>query len=40
MAMEQGESRAPGLDERVPVRSFYQGVEYLYRLVRRLAGPT
>ncbi len=40
MAMEQGESRAHGLDERVPVGSFYKGVEYLYRLVRRLAGPT
>jgi acetylornithine deacetylase/succinyl-diaminopimelate desuccinylase-like protein len=30
--------RAHGRDERVLVKSFYHGQEYLYRLVKRLAG--
>jgi acetylornithine deacetylase/succinyl-diaminopimelate desuccinylase-like protein len=30
--------RAHGKDERVPVKSFYDGQEYLYRLVKLLAG--
>jgi acetylornithine deacetylase/succinyl-diaminopimelate desuccinylase-like protein len=30
--------RAHGKDERVPVKSFYEGNEYLYELVKRLAG--
>ena len=32
------ENRAHGRDERVQVKSFYDGVEYLYRLVKVLAG--
>jgi acetylornithine deacetylase/succinyl-diaminopimelate desuccinylase-like protein len=32
------ESRAHGKDERVIVKSFYEGQEYLYRLVKRLAS--
>jgi acetylornithine deacetylase/succinyl-diaminopimelate desuccinylase-like protein len=39
MAMEAGDSaRLHGRDERVPVKSFYQGNEYLYRLVKMLSG--
>ena len=39
MAMEQGDSaRLHGRDERVPMKSFYSGNEYLYRLVKMLAG--
>jgi acetylornithine deacetylase/succinyl-diaminopimelate desuccinylase-like protein len=30
--------RAHGRDERIMVRSFYDGVEYVYRLVREFAG--
>jgi acetylornithine deacetylase/succinyl-diaminopimelate desuccinylase-like protein len=38
MATESGDSRIHGKDERVPVKSFYNGGEYLYRLVKVLAG--
>jgi acetylornithine deacetylase/succinyl-diaminopimelate desuccinylase-like protein len=38
MATESGDSRIHGKDERVPVKSFYNGNEYLYRLVKMLAG--
>jgi acetylornithine deacetylase/succinyl-diaminopimelate desuccinylase-like protein len=39
MAMETGDSaRLHGKDERVPIKSFYRGNEYLYRLVKMLAG--
>jgi acetylornithine deacetylase/succinyl-diaminopimelate desuccinylase-like protein len=38
MAIDVGESRIHGKDERVPVKSFYQGGEYLYRLVKLLSG--
>jgi acetylornithine deacetylase/succinyl-diaminopimelate desuccinylase-like protein len=41
MAMEAGDSaRLHGRDERVPMKSFYNGNEYLYRLVKMLAGGT
>ena len=41
MAMEQGDAaRLHGKDERVPMKSFYDGNEYLYRLVKMLAGGT
>jgi acetylornithine deacetylase/succinyl-diaminopimelate desuccinylase-like protein len=41
MAMEQGDSaRLHGRDERVPMKSFYEGNEYLYRLVKMLSGGT
>jgi acetylornithine deacetylase/succinyl-diaminopimelate desuccinylase-like protein len=32
------ETRAHGKDERVPVKSFFEGREYLNRLVKILAG--
>jgi acetylornithine deacetylase/succinyl-diaminopimelate desuccinylase-like protein len=35
---EATENRAHGRDERVLVKSFYEGVEYLYRLVKVLGG--
>jgi acetylornithine deacetylase/succinyl-diaminopimelate desuccinylase-like protein len=35
-----GIARMHGRDERVPVRSFYDGVEYLYRLVADLAAAS
>jgi acetylornithine deacetylase/succinyl-diaminopimelate desuccinylase-like protein len=38
MAIEIGDSRIHGNDERLAVQSFYQGNEYLYRLVKMLAG--
>ena len=38
MAIDVGEFRIHGKDERVPVKSFYQGDEYLYRLVKVLSG--
>ena len=38
MTGEVSENRAHGRDERVPVKSFYQGTEYLYRLVKVLAA--
>jgi acetylornithine deacetylase/succinyl-diaminopimelate desuccinylase-like protein len=38
LAEEVTENRAHGRDERVPVKSFYQGLEYLYRLVKVLGG--
>jgi acetylornithine deacetylase/succinyl-diaminopimelate desuccinylase-like protein len=39
MAMELADSaRLHGRDERVPMKSFYNGNEYLYRLVKLLAG--
>jgi acetylornithine deacetylase/succinyl-diaminopimelate desuccinylase-like protein len=36
--VEQGENRMHGRDERVPVKSFDEGVEFLYRLTRALAS--
>jgi acetylornithine deacetylase/succinyl-diaminopimelate desuccinylase-like protein len=38
LASELGDNRAHGRDERVLVNSFWQGQEYLYRLVKMLAG--
>ena len=38
LAGEVTENRAHGRDERIQVDSFYRGVEYLYRLVKMLAG--
>jgi len=38
VAMDVDESRAHGKDERVGIKSFYDGQEYLYRLVKALAG--
>jgi acetylornithine deacetylase/succinyl-diaminopimelate desuccinylase-like protein len=38
LANDIRENRAHGKDERVMVKSFYEGDEYLYRLVKMLAG--
>ncbi|WP_024510391.1 M20/M25/M40 family metallo-hydrolase [Bradyrhizobium sp. ARR65] len=38
MANDINDVRAHGRDERVPVKSFYEGEEYLYRLVKMLSG--
>jgi acetylornithine deacetylase/succinyl-diaminopimelate desuccinylase-like protein len=38
LASDVDDVRAHGQDERVAVKSFYQGGEYLYRLVKRLSG--
>lgn len=38
LANDINDIRAHGKDERVPVKSFYQGNDYLYRLVKLLAG--
>ena len=38
LASELADNRAHGRDERVLVHSFFQGQEYLYRLVKTLAG--
>ncbi len=38
LAGEMSDFRAHGKDERVLVKSFYEGDEYLYRLVRMLSG--
>ncbi|MBV9562106.1 MAG: M20/M25/M40 family metallo-hydrolase [Bradyrhizobium sp.] len=40
LANDINDIRAHGKDERVPVKSFYQGDEYLYRLVKALSGGT
>ncbi|MGO8910387.1 MAG: M20/M25/M40 family metallo-hydrolase [Bradyrhizobium sp.] len=38
LAIDINGSRIHGRDERIPVNSFYQGEEYLYRLVKLLSG--
>jgi acetylornithine deacetylase/succinyl-diaminopimelate desuccinylase-like protein len=38
MANDINDIRAHGKDERVPIKSFYEGDEYLYRLVKTLSG--
>jgi acetylornithine deacetylase/succinyl-diaminopimelate desuccinylase-like protein len=38
LANEISDIRAHGKDERIPVKSFFQGNEYLYRLVKMLSG--
>jgi acetylornithine deacetylase/succinyl-diaminopimelate desuccinylase-like protein len=40
MANDINENRVHGRDERVPIKSFYNGNEYLYRLVKDLSGGT
>src|SRR6266436_208010 len=40
MANDVHDIRAHGRDERVPIKSFYEGNEYLYRLVKALSGGT
>jgi len=36
--LPQSEVRAHGKDQRIPLKSFFEGGEYLYHLVKRLAG--
>ena len=38
LAGDISDSRIHGKDERIPVKSFYEGDEYLYRLVKSLSG--
>src|SRR2546421_682810 len=38
LAGDIDDNRAHGRDERVPVKSFYEGLEYLYQLVKALSG--
>ena len=38
LADDVDDFRAHGKDERVPVKSFFEGQEYLYRLVKTLSG--
>jgi acetylornithine deacetylase/succinyl-diaminopimelate desuccinylase-like protein len=38
MFLLPGEDNAHGRDEKMPVRSFYEGLDFLDRLVRRLGG--
>jgi acetylornithine deacetylase/succinyl-diaminopimelate desuccinylase-like protein len=38
MFLDVEDIRAHGRDERIPVRSLYEGQEYLYRLVKRLSS--
>lgn len=41
VAIDQDDQRAHGRDERILVKSFYEGVEYMYQLVREVAvAPT
>ena len=40
LAGDINDVRAHGKDERVAVKSFYEGQEYLYRLVKMLSGGT
>jgi acetylornithine deacetylase/succinyl-diaminopimelate desuccinylase-like protein len=38
LAGDVAENRAHGRDERIPVKAFFEGNEYLYRLVKAFAG--
>ena len=38
LALDVADLRAHGKDERIPVKSFYEGVEYQYRLVKALSS--
>jgi acetylornithine deacetylase/succinyl-diaminopimelate desuccinylase-like protein len=38
LAGDINDGRAHGKDERIPVKAFYEGDEYLYRLVKMLSG--
>ena len=38
LAGDINDFRAHGKDERIPIKSFYEGNEYLFRLVKQLAG--
>jgi acetylornithine deacetylase/succinyl-diaminopimelate desuccinylase-like protein len=34
-----GETNAHGRDEKLRVKSFYDGLDFLYRLVKQVSGP-
>ena len=34
-----GDANAHGMNERVPAEAFYQGLEFMYRLVKAITGP-
>ncbi|MGA9184139.1 MAG: M20/M25/M40 family metallo-hydrolase, partial [Candidatus Acidiferrales bacterium] len=36
-AIEQGDDRSHGRDERVPIESYYRGVEFYYLFIKALA---
>jgi acetylornithine deacetylase/succinyl-diaminopimelate desuccinylase-like protein len=38
LAVDMGDFRIHGRDERIPVKSFFEGDEYLYRLVKMFSG--
>jgi acetylornithine deacetylase/succinyl-diaminopimelate desuccinylase-like protein len=38
-ALDRDDTRMHGRDERMPVKSFYEGQTFLYELVKDLAGP-
>jgi acetylornithine deacetylase/succinyl-diaminopimelate desuccinylase-like protein len=38
-ALDRDDTRMHGKDERMPVKSFYEGQTFLYELVKDLAGP-
>jgi acetylornithine deacetylase/succinyl-diaminopimelate desuccinylase-like protein len=40
MFLKPGEDNSHGLDEKMPVRSFYEGLEFLDRLVRTVSGAS
>ena len=40
MFLKPGEDNSHGRDEKLPVKSFYEGLEFLDRLVRKLGGGT
>ena len=39
MFIKDSDAFAHGLNERVPVQGFYDGLEHWYVLVKELAGP-
>jgi len=39
IAIERGDERAHGRDERIGVESFYRGNEFYYRFIKALTGP-
>jgi acetylornithine deacetylase/succinyl-diaminopimelate desuccinylase-like protein len=38
IALETNDVRAHGKDERLPIESFYRGLDFYYQLVKMLSG--
>ncbi len=38
LAIENGDDRSHGRDERLPVESYYTGVDFYYRYLKAVAG--